>query len=86
MSCRMLGPWLAGLVALSWARPVVAQDSAATTTLIARFGPAAMILIVTVLGLTITVRSLRTDCRRQRTLDRYWRRGAMARAGRGSRD
>ncbi len=52
---------------------------------IALIGPAAMILIVTVLGLTITFRSLRKDFRHQHTLDRYWRHGAMSRANRGSR-
>lgn len=53
---------------------------------LALFGPAAMIFIVTALGLTITVRSLRDDFRRRRSLDHYWRHGAMSRASRGSRD
>ncbi len=52
---------------------------------IALIGPVAMILIVTVLGLTITIRSLRKDFRQQHTLNRYWRHGAMSRANRGSR-
>ena len=52
---------------------------------IALIGPVAMILVVTVLGLTITFRSLRKDFRRQRTLTRYWRHGAMSRADRGTR-
>ncbi len=127
MSCRMLGPWLAAFVALSFtlafALPVSAQDSSAPTTpialqselpstwtydtdwkvkvdasarrmaserdvetwSIALIGPAAMILIVAVFGLTITVRSLRKDVHHQRTLNRYWRHGAMSRASRGSR-
>ena len=52
---------------------------------LALFGPAAMIFIVTALGLTITVRSLRDDFRRQRSLDHSWRHGAMSRAGHASR-
>jgi len=47
---------------------------------VALIGPAAMIFIVTALGLTITVRSLRSDFRRQRSLNHYWRHGAMSRA------
>jgi integral membrane sensor domain MASE1 len=47
---------------------------------IALIGPAAMIFVVTALGLTITVRSLREDFRHQRTLNQYWRHGAMSRA------
>jgi hypothetical protein len=49
---------------------------------LALIGPAAMIFIVTALGLTITVRSLRDDVRRRRSLDHDWRHGAMSRAGR----
>jgi hypothetical protein len=52
---------------------------------IALIGPAAMILFVTILGLTITVRSLRKDFRRQRDQTRDWRHGALSRASRGSR-
>ncbi len=50
---------------------------------IALIGPVALIFIVTVLGLTITVRSLRKDFRRQRDLNQYWRHGAMSRARHG---
>jgi sensor c-di-GMP phosphodiesterase-like protein len=49
---------------------------------LALLGPAAMIFIVAALGLTITVRSLRDDFRRQRSLDHDWRHGAMSRARR----
>ena len=51
---------------------------------LALLGPAAMILAVTALGLTITVRSLRADVRRQLVLDRYWQRGARSRAAAAS--
>jgi hypothetical protein len=47
---------------------------------LALIGPAAMIFTVTALGLTITVRSLRKDFRHQRSLDQYWRHGAISRA------
>ena len=123
MSCRMLGPWLATFVVLSFALPASAQDSPAPMTpivlqdelpstgaddadwrieddaserklaserdvemwSIALIGPVAMILIVIVLGLTITFHSLRKDFRHQHTLNRYWRHGATSRASRGSR-
>jgi hypothetical protein len=49
---------------------------------LALLGPAAMIFIVTALGLTITVRSLRDDFRRQRSQDHYWQHGVMSRARR----
>lgn len=47
---------------------------------IALIGPAAMLFIVTVLGLTITVRSLRDDFRRERNLNRSWQHDAWSRA------
>jgi len=53
---------------------------------LALLGPAAMLFIVVVLGITITVRSIREDFRRQRALNRYWRRGAMSRASQANRD
>jgi len=53
---------------------------------LALLGPAAIIVFVTALGLTITVRSLRADVRRQLELDRYWQRGARLRASAGTRD
>ena len=69
----------------SWRVEGDARERSAGMWPIALIGPVAMILIVTVLGLTITVRSLRKDVRRQRTLNRYWHHGAMSRASRGSR-
>lgn len=63
----------------------IEQDRDVEMWSLALIGPAAMIFIVTALGLTITVRSLRDDFRRQRSLDHSWRHGAMSRAGRASR-
>jgi hypothetical protein len=122
MNCRMHGPWLAAVVALSFGLPVGAQDSEPPPTpsalqnessstgtndnadwkskndasarktaserdieawSIALIGPVAMIFTVTALGLTITLRSLRRDFRRQRDLNEYWRHGAMTRARNG---
>jgi hypothetical protein len=64
----------------------VEQDRNVEMWSLALLGPATMIFIVTALGLTITVRSLRDDFRRQRSLDHYWRHGAMSRASRARRD
>jgi hypothetical protein len=47
---------------------------------LALLGPAMMLILVTALGLTITVRSLRDDVRRQHSLNFYRRLGAKARA------
>jgi hypothetical protein len=44
-------------------------------------GPVAIILILTVLGVTITFRSWHEDVRRQRDQFRQWRHGASAHAG-----
>ena len=44
-------------------------------------GPAATILILTALGVTITFRSWHEDVRRQRDQFRRWRHGASAHAG-----
>lgn len=63
----------------------IEQDRDVEMWSLALIGPAAMIFIVTALGLTITVRSLRDDFRRQRSLDHSWRHGAMSRAGHASR-
>jgi hypothetical protein len=53
---------------------------------LALLGPAAMVLFVTGLGLTITVRSLRADIRRRLELERYWRAGVMSRAAAATRE
>jgi hypothetical protein len=47
---------------------------------LALVGPAAIILILTALGVTITFRSWHTDVRRQRDQYRQWRHGASAHA------
>jgi hypothetical protein len=47
---------------------------------LALLGPAAMLLLVGGLGLTVTLRSLRGDVRRSRALNHYWQQGAQARA------
>jgi hypothetical protein len=47
---------------------------------LAMLGPAAMIMVVAGLGLTITLRSLRADVRRQLVLDGYWQRRTRPRA------
>lgn len=49
---------------------------------LALLGPAAMLFIVIVLGITITVRSLREESRYQRSLYRYRRSSPMSRASR----
>ena len=74
--------WKAGRAATG---RIVEQDRDVEMWSLALIGPAALIFLVTVLGLTITVRSLRDDFRRQRSLDHSWRHGAMSRAGRTSR-
>lgn len=60
--------------------PALTSDNDGGTWTLALLGPAAIIGFVTALGLTLTVRSLRADVRRQRELDRYWQRGARSRA------
>ena len=57
-----------------------ARESDVEMWSIALIGPAAILFIVTALGLMITVRSLRQDFRRERTLNGYWQHGAIARA------
>jgi hypothetical protein len=64
----------------------MARERDVEVSSIGLIGPAAVIFIVLALGITITVRSLRDDFRHQRTLNRYWRHGAMSRAKRASRD
>jgi hypothetical protein len=60
--------------------PALASEHDGNLWTLALLGPAAMILTVTALGLTITLRSLRADVRRQLALDHYWQRGARSRA------
>lgn len=52
---------------------------------LALIGPAAMILIVLTLGITITTRSLRDDFRKQRSQNRQWQQGVMLRASQANR-
>jgi hypothetical protein len=75
--------WKAGAAANA---RTIEPDSDMGIWSLALLGPAAMIFIVTALGLTITMRSLRDGFRRLRSLDQYWRHGAMSRASRGNRD
>jgi ABC-type dipeptide/oligopeptide/nickel transport system permease subunit len=64
--------------------PALTSENDGGTWTLALLGPAAIIVFVTALGLTITVRSLRADVRRQLELDRYWQRGARSRAASGT--
>ncbi|MDH4104501.1 MAG: hypothetical protein OEW50_02245 [Gammaproteobacteria bacterium] len=64
--------------------PALTSENDGGTWTLALLGPAAVIVFVTALGLTITVRSLRADVRRQLELDRYWQRGARSRAASGT--
>jgi hypothetical protein len=63
--------------------PLTSENDGGVWTL-ALLGPVAVIVFVTALGLTLTVRSLRADIRRQIELDRYWQRGARSRATSGT--
>jgi hypothetical protein len=64
--------------------PALTSENDGGTWTLALLGPATIIVFVTALGLTITVRSLRADVRRQLELDRYWQRGAHSRAASGT--
>lgn len=64
--------------------PALTSDNDGGIWKLALLGPAAMIVFVAALGLTITVRSLRADVRRQLELDRYWQRGARSRTASGN--
>lgn len=100
MKSPKCGLAVAAIVSLFLALPLAAGEPAAPSALdakieqnhnlemwsLALIGPAAMIFIVTTLGLTINVRSLRDDFRHQRSLDHSWRHGVMSRAGHASRD
>lgn len=66
--------------------PALTSENDGGAWTLALIGPLAMIVFVTALGLTITVRSLRADIRRQLELDRYWQRGARSRASGGTHD
>jgi hypothetical protein len=64
--------------------PALTSENDGGAWTLALLGPAAVIVFVTALGLTITLRSLRADIRRQIELDRYWQRGARTRAASGT--
>jgi hypothetical protein len=64
--------------------PALTSENDGGTWTLALLGPAAIIVFVTALGLTITVRSLRADVRKQLELDRYWQRGVRSRASPGT--
>ena len=64
--------------------PALTSENDGGAWTLALLGPVAVIAFVTALGLTITVRSLRADVRRQLELDRYWQRGARSRAASGT--
>jgi hypothetical protein len=57
------------------------DDGDSQLSSLAFVGPAAIILILTALGITITFRSWHEDGRRQRKPFRRWRHGASAHAG-----
>jgi hypothetical protein len=63
--------------------PALTSENDGGTWKLALLGPATIIVFVTALGLTITVRSLRADVRKQLEFDRYWQRGARSRAAAG---
>jgi hypothetical protein len=64
--------------------PALTSENDGETWKLALLGPAAIIVFVTALGLTITARSLRADVRKQLELDHYWQRGARYRASSGA--
>jgi hypothetical protein len=64
--------------------PALTSENDGGAWTLALLGPAAVIIFVTALGLTITVRSLRADIRQQIERDRYWQRGARSRASGGT--
>jgi hypothetical protein len=78
------GPPAPAESAAQYRPPALTSENDGGTWTLALLGPAAIIVFVTALGLTITVRSLRADVRRQLELDRYWQRGARSRAASGT--
>jgi hypothetical protein len=79
------GPTTATEYAAQYRPPALTSENDGGAWTLALLGPAAVMVFVTALGLTITVRSLRADVRRQLELDRYWQHGARSCAASGTR-